>query len=179
MPQATQFWVWPAYPGVMSETLPEGTLANVGAGPDPFSFGEFVAETEPSFLLVLLQRDHYCTNCRKQVQQVRDRYNEFTDRETAVVSVVPETREKVASWQERYDLPFPLLADPEVAVGDAYDQPVRFGFLGGLSDFLGRMPEAVLIDVRDDPEVVWSHSGSSTFDRPSIDDLLEEIDRHR
>jgi len=38
------------------------------------------------------------------------------------------------------------------------------------------MPEAVIVDLGDDPEVAWSHAGSSTFDRPSIDELLERLD---
>mgnify|MGYP000203421458 FL=1 len=160
----------------MSPSVPDVSLPNVGSGPDPFTFTEYIAAENLDFVLVLLQRDYYCTNCRKQVQQVRDRYAEFEDRGTAVVSIVPDSPEEVATWQEQYDLPFPLLADPEAAVGDAYDQPVRFGILGKWSDFLGRMPEAVLLDVRDEPEIVWSHSGRSTFDRPSIDDFLDRID---
>jgi peroxiredoxin Q/BCP len=159
----------------MPATLPDVTLPNVGSGPDPFTFAEFVAG-DLDFLLVLLQRDYYCTNCRKQVRQVRDRYEEFRSRNAAVVSIVPDPPEEVATWQAQYDLPFPLLADPEATVGETYDQPVRFGFLGQWSDFLGRMPEAVLLDVRDDPEIVWTHRGRSTFDRPSIDDFLDRID---
>nr|WP_157511978.1 redoxin domain-containing protein [Halapricum sp. CBA1109] len=130
-------------------------------------------------MLVLLQRDYYCTNCRKQVRAVADRYDAFRERATEVVSIVPDSPEQVATWQAQYDLPFPLLADPEATVGDTYDQPVRFGFLGKWSDFLGRMPEAVLIDARGDPEIVWSHRGSSTYDRPEIEDFLDRIDEFR
>lgn len=161
-------------------SAPEFELANVGPGADPLSLSALAADHD--FVLVLLQRDHYCTNCREQVQTVAGRYDAFVDRGTEVVSVVPEPRENVQEWQDAYDLPFPLLADPEVAVGEAYDQPVRFGFLGEWSDFLGRMPEAILVDCRDadaGPEVVWSYAGRSTFDRPSVDDLLEAIDEHR
>lgn len=150
------------------------TLPNVGAGPDPCSLDDLAGNHE--VICLLLQRDYYCTNCRKQVQAVADRYDEFRSRETEVVSVVPESPDTLRGWQDAYDLPYPLLADPETAIGDAYDQPVRFGLLGRLSDFFGRMPEAILVDTRDDPDVAWSHSGRSTFDRPSIDEMLAEID---
>ena len=93
-----------------------------------------------------------------------------------MVSIVPEPRERVAEWQSAYDLPFPLLADPDATAGDAYDQPVRFGFLGDLFDFVGRMPEAVVVDLRGEPRVAWSHAGTSTYDRPSVDDLLARLD---
>ncbi len=154
------------------------SLANVGPGPDPCSLDDLAADHD--FVLLLFQRDHYCTNCRKQVQQVSDRYDEFQRRNTEVVSIVPEPRSKVQEWQDSYDLPYPLLADPEAATGDAYDQPVRFGLLGKVSDFFGRMPEAVLLDCRgDEPRVAWEYKSRSTFDRPDIDDLLAAVDDQR
>jgi Peroxiredoxin len=151
------------------------SLPNVGPGPDPLDLSEFVAEHD--FVVVYLQRDHLCTNCRKQVQQVADRYDGFRDRNAEVVSIVPEPREKVQSWQDSYELPYPLLADGGVAAGETFDQPVRFGFLGELSDFLGRMPEVVVVtESTDGPGVVWSYAGRSTFDRPSVEDVLGALD---
>jgi len=153
------------------------SLPNVGPGPDPLSLSALASDHD--FALLLFQRDHYCTNCRKQVQTVAGRYAEFARRDAEVVSIVPEPSEKVREWQDSYDLPYPLVADPETAAGDAYDQPVRFGFLGDWSDFLGRMPEAVLIDLRESPEIVWQYRSKSTFDRPSVDDLLSAVDDAR
>jgi peroxiredoxin Q/BCP len=151
------------------------SLPNVGAGPDPFSLDSLPADV--AFVVLFLQRDHYCTNCRDQVQTLAEHIEAFHERDAEVVSVVPEPAEKVAEWQDRYDLPYPLLADPDVTVGDAYDQPVRFGLLGRLSDFFGRMPEVAIVDRRGEtPELVYTYRGSSTFDRPSVDDLLAELD---
>lgn len=164
----------------MAESHPavEFSLPNVGAGSDPCTLAELAVEHE--FVAVYLQRDHLCTNCRKQVQAVKERYGEFRDRATEVVSIVPEPREMVQSWQDSYDLPYPLLADPDAAAGETFDQPVRFGFLGDLSDFLGRMPEVVLVDCRGEaPVVAWSYSGRSTFDRPDVDDVLARLDELR
>jgi len=154
----------------------EFELPNVGAGPDTLSLSALAQEH--SFVVLLLQRDHYCTNCRDQVQQVADRYEAFRARDAEVVSVVPESPETVREWQDSYGLPYPLLADPDASVGERYDQPVRFGVLGDVSDFLGRMPEAVVLDTRDPDRVrtLYVHRGSSTFDRPGVDDLLDVID---
>ncbi|MFC6756901.1 hypothetical protein ACFQER_09680 [Halomicroarcula sp. GCM10025894] len=41
------------------------------------------------------------------------------------------------------------------------------------------MPEAVLIDLSASPEIVWQYRSKSTFDRPSVDDLLAAIDDAR
>jgi len=152
------------------------SLPNVGAGPDPFA----LADADAAFVVLCFQRDYHCTNCRKQVQTLADRYDEFAARDAEVVSIVPEPPERLREWQDQYDLPYPLLADPEAAVGDAYDQPVRFGFLGQFSDFLGRMPAIVVLDLRGaDPTVVYEHRGRSTFDRPEIEAVLAAIDEQR
>lgn len=162
----------------MTEQVRAFSLPNAAAGPDPFSLSDLPAEV--SFAVLFFQRDHYCTNCRKQVQQLADRIDEFRDRDAEVVSIVPEPVDRVEEWQEAYDLPFPLLADPETEAGDAYDQPVRFGVLGRISDFLGRMPEVVIVDRRGaEPTVAYAHKGSSTFDRPEIDEILAELDELR
>ncbi|APW98771.1 peroxiredoxin [Halobiforma lacisalsi AJ5] len=151
------------------------SLPNVGPGPDPFSLADLPEDLE--FAVLFFQRDYYCTNCRSQVRELADRIDDFRERNAAVVSILPEPRESAAEWQEKYDLPFPLLADPDAAVGDAYDQPVRFGVLGNVSDFFGRMPEVVIVDLRsEDPKLAFVHRGRSTFDRPDVDDLLAELD---
>lgn len=156
----------------------EFSLPNVGPGPDPFTLDALPEDV--AFVVLLFQRDYYCTNCRNQVRAVADRIDDFRARDATPVSVLPELVEGAEDWQERYDLPYPLLADPDAAVSDAYDQPVRFGLLGRFSDFLGRMPEVVILDRRDDPPSVgYVHQGRSTFDRPSVDDLLAELDALR
>jgi peroxiredoxin Q/BCP len=130
----------------MMNRVKDFSLPNVAIGPDPFSLSDLPEDV--SFVVLFFQRDYYCTNCRKQVQQLADRIEEFRERDAKVVSIVPEPVERVEQWQETYDLPYPLLADPNTEAGDAYDQPVRFGLLGRVSDFFGRMPEVVVIDRR-------------------------------
>jgi peroxiredoxin Q/BCP len=159
----------------MTEQVQDFSLPNVARGPDPFSLSELPADV--SFVVLFFQRDHYCTNCRKQVQQLADRIDEFHARDAEVVSIVPEPIGRVEAWQDQYDLPYPLLADPNTEAGDAYDQPVRFGILGRFSDFFGRMPEVVVVDRRGEKrEVAYVHRGSSTFDRPEIDEILGKLD---
>jgi peroxiredoxin Q/BCP len=155
---------------------PDFALPNVAAGPDPYRLSERAGAV--SAVVLLLQRDHYCTNCRRQVREVKARVAAFRERDAEPVSVLPEPVERAREWQASYDLPYPLLADAAADVGEAYDQPVRFGALGSLSDFFGRMPEAVVVDLRPgrEREVAYAHRGRSTFDRPSVDDLLAVLD---
>lgn len=170
---------------------PDFSLANVGPGPDPLRLSDLVAPVDPAdpttteetdqaydAIVVLLHRDYHGGNCRRQVRAVADRYDEFRDAGAQVVSIVPESRERLEGWQESYDLPFPLCADPETIAGDRFDQPVRLGSLGRLFDVIGRMPAAAVLDVEGDAfEVAYLHRGKSIWDRPRIDSLLEEIER--
>jgi peroxiredoxin Q/BCP len=161
----------------LSPTALAFEVPNVGPGPDPLTLAALAAEHD--FVVLLLQRDHYCTNCREQVQTVGKRYADFRERDAEVVSVLPEPVERAREWQRQYDLPYPLVADPDAAVGEAYDQPVRFGPLGRLHDFFGRQPEAVVIDLREGADaaaVVYVHRGRTTFDRPTVEELLAAID---
>ncbi|MFB6218322.1 MAG: redoxin domain-containing protein [Halobacteriaceae archaeon] len=155
------------------QAAPAFSLPNVGPGPDPFG----LHSGDAAFLVLFFQRDHYCTNCRSQVQTVADHVGAFRERDAEPVSVLPEPVERAEEWQDRYDLPYPLLADPDASVSAAYGQPVRFGALGSFSDFLGRMPEVVAVDRRADPPgIAYTYRGSSTFDRPGVEELLGELD---
>ncbi|MXV62975.1 redoxin domain-containing protein [Natronorubrum sp. JWXQ-INN-674] len=176
----------------MNSNPAEVTLPNVGPGPDPLTLAELAAPVAPAdptttddvepahdAILLLLHRDHHAGQCRRQVRAVADRYEEFRERGCQVVSVVPEPRERVRRWQERYDLPYPLCADPETDAGEAFDQPVRLGTLGEHFDVIGRMPAAIVLDIDDDGDisVVATYRGQTNLDRPEIDELLAAVDR--
>jgi peroxiredoxin/GNAT superfamily N-acetyltransferase len=148
-------------------------LPNVGPGPDPLS----LSELEASYVVLLLHRDFYCSECRQQVQRVKSRYEAFEQRDAEVVSVLPEDRETAEEWQKQYHLPFPVIADPEKTLGKRYDQPTRYGLLGRLHDVIGRMPATIVLDLRwNDPIETFAHRGDSKTDRPRIDELLSALD---
>ena len=151
-------------------------LPNVGSGPDPLVLSELAAREDVDTIILLFQREYHCCNCRRQVQTIAAGYDEFQAENAVVVSVLPESVERAQRWQDMYTLPFPLLADPAKEVGPQYGQPTRFGVLGELHDLIGRMPEAVILDTRDGAlQLVYVHKGSLPGDRPSVDDLLEQV----
>ena len=154
---------------------PEFELPNVGIGPDPLSLARIGERAD--FAILLLLRDYHCPKCKSQVQTVAEQAQSFAELNAVVVPVLPEPRDRAAEWQESFDLPFPLLADPEKNVAEKYDQPTRFGALGQLHDMIGRMPESVILDTRDDePEVVYTYEGETPGDRPDVETLLAEVD---
>ena len=159
-----------------ADGVPDFELPNAATGPDPFSLAAAAADPGTDAVVLLFQRDYHCGNCRKQVQAIAERHDEFEGLNAAVVSVLPEPVDRAAEWQDSYDLPFALLADPNTDVSDAYDQPVRFGVLGSLHDLVGRMPVAMVLDTRSgEPVVAYTYEGRMPADRPEIDDLLDEV----
>jgi peroxiredoxin Q/BCP len=112
--------------------VPPFELPNVGVGPDPLSLAQIGDQAD--FAILLLLRDYHCLKCKSQVQTVAEQARSFADLNAAVVPILPEPRERAAEWQDSFDLPFPLLADPAKDVAEKYDQPTRFGVVGKLHD---------------------------------------------
>jgi peroxiredoxin Q/BCP len=154
---------------------PSFELPNVGVGPDPLSLERVVHRVD--FAVLLLLRDYHCPKCKNQVQTLAKKARQFAEMNAVVLPVLPEPVERAREWQEQFDLPFPLLADPDKDVAEKYDQPTRYGRLGALHDLIGRMPESVILDTRgDEAEVVYTYEGESPGDRPEVETLLTEID---
>jgi peroxiredoxin Q/BCP len=154
---------------------PEFELPNVGVGPDPLSLDRVVRRVD--FAVLLLLRDYHCPKCKNQVRTLAEEARRFAEMNAVILPVLPEPVERAREWQEQFDLPFPLLADPEKDVAEKYDQPTRYGALGKLHDLVGRMPESVILDTRgDEAEVVYTYEGESPGDRPDVETLAAEID---
>jgi len=149
------------------------SLPNPGPGPDPLSLSRLDAD----LAVLVFHRDHLCGNCRKQVDDLVERYGEFVDRDAEVIGVLPEPEERAADRVDHHDMPYPMLADPDATLGDRYGQAIRFGPLGRRVDLIGRMPAVAVVDVRREPELLWSHTGSNPVDRPTIDTIVRELEK--
>lgn len=151
-------------------------LPNVGVGPDPLSVADLVSDVD--FAVMVFLRDYHCPHCQEQVNSLSQAASDFNQHNTAVVPVLPESRERAAKWRDSFDrpFPFPLLADAHNRVADQYNQPTRYGIVGQIHDILGRLPKTVILDTRgDEAEVVYTHSGKGVTDRPDIEDLLATV----
>ena len=58
--------------------------------------------------------------CTTQACGIRDAWGEFERRGAVVLGVSPDGEASHAKFREKYDLPFPLLADPDHATAEAY-----------------------------------------------------------
>ncbi len=157
----------------MGETAPAFRQPNLGGGPDPLTL-ETIADGTDAVVL-LFQRDYHCRSCREQARAVDERIEEFTRTDAVPVSVLPESRDRTADWADTTGVSYPVIADPDGEVSEAYEQPTRFGIVGAVSDLVGRMPLAVVVDAMGrQPTVAARYAGSDPSDRPAVDDLLAD-----
>lgn len=115
-------------------------------------------------LLFFYPRDN-TPGCTKQACNLRDNFEALQKAGIAVVGVSDDPVESHASFSEEFDLPFPLLADPERKALDAY------GVYGEKSLYgvkrMGTKRTSFLID----PDGVVRH----VFKRPKTGEHAEEV----
>ena len=60
------------------------------------------------------------SGCTKQACSIRDSWGEFQQADVALFGVSPDSAGSHRSFKEKYSLPFPLLADPDHSMADAF-----------------------------------------------------------
>ena len=144
-------------------------LRNVGSGGETVRAAALAADSDDALLVLLAS--HYCPTSRSLVRTLCDRHGAFRSRGIDVVPILPDIRERGRVWDERYDLPFPLLVDP------ATDEAETFGTVDALRRALPGLPGLALVSRIDgDPTVVAT---TATVEDPSVDGVLEWVDAHR
>lgn len=99
--------------------------------------------------------------------QLRLDYDQFDKRQTIIVVVGPEDRERFAEYWKKNDLPFIGLPDPKASVLKLYGQEVNLFKLG-------RIPAQVIVDKHGVARFV--HYGHSMSDIPENSELFELLD---
>lgn len=99
--------------------------------------------------------------CTKQACSLRDAYQALTDAGLTVVGVSTDKASRQKAFQEKYKLPFTLIADTDKKVLKAFGVPDRMGFANR---------EAFLIQ---DGKVVWHDASASTSEQAA--DVLAEM----
>lgn len=68
--------------------------------------------------------------CTRQACDFRDQFPQFRRLKVPVLGISPDKPESLRKFQQKYDLPFLLLSDPDHRVAEAYGvwkEKVRFG----------------------------------------------------
>ena len=59
--------------------------------------------------------------CTKEAQSFRDNYQHYQDKDMVVLGVSNDDEASHKMFKKKYDLPFPLLADTDRTISQAYD----------------------------------------------------------
>ena len=91
--------------------------------------------------------------CTTQACGFRDRYAEVTDANAIVYGISPDSVASHAKFKKKFDLPFPLLADTDHAVCEAYgvwNEKSMYGkkYMGVTRSHVVIGPDGMLIDVQ-------------------------------
>lgn len=155
----------------MSDQSFEFELHNAGAGRGPLTAADLAADHD--HVVAVLLRNHYCPQCRALVRDLADRYGAFATRGVAVVPVLPDIRERAVVWHRRYDLPFPMVADP----GDGGE---GFETFAPFQRTIPELPGAVVFECDGRRlRTVSRHGCHGSGTDSLIDRLLERLDRYR
>jgi peroxiredoxin Q/BCP len=101
--------------------------------------------------------------CTKQLCDYRDNLSVFADLGVQVVAINPQDIDSHRRFADKYDLPFPLVADPDKSACRAY----------GAIGLLGTAKRALVL-IGPDGRVRWQRSDLPIF-RRSADELRDVI----
>lgn len=99
--------------------------------------------------------------------QLRQDYDKFVEKETAILVVGPEGQSSFQKFWKENQLPFTGLPDPKHTVLKRYGQKINLFKLG-------RMPAQALIDKKG--VVRYLHYGSSMSDIPENEEILQIVE---
>ncbi|MCE9520676.1 MAG: peroxiredoxin [Verrucomicrobia bacterium] len=113
------------------------------------------------FTLVYFYPKADTPGCTKQACSLRDSYEELTKAGVQVIGVSMDKTQSQKKFQEKYKLPFTLLADPDGKVIEAF----------GVGSFLGfASRQAYLIK---DGQIIWRDKKASTSEQAA--DVLKVL----
>lgn len=105
------------------------------------------------FLVLYFYPKDDTPGCTNEAGQFRDAYKKFLKKGAQVVGVSRDSVEKHQKFKAKYDLPFPLLADTESALCDAFGVIVEKNMYGKKS--MGVQRSTFLIDCGGKIVRVW------------------------
>ncbi len=155
----------------------------------PTSFNELL---EDAPLLVIFYRGGWCPYCNFQVRELTVGYNDFKARGVLPVLISVDRVGGAEEVQKTYEIPFPVLSDPQLAALTEFNVRHEIGEEGyammqghgvDLEDWAGQQHHVIAKSsafIIDQAGIVkWSHVSDDYKVRPSNKQLLSAIDKLR
>ncbi len=144
---------------------------------------------EDEAIVLFFYRGGWCPFCNFQIREMTEANEQFSERGVRPVAISVDRPEAAADTSSAYEIPFPVLSDPDLVVHEAFnvtyeaeDEEVErlaeFGM--DLEEASGRdhnsyaIPGVFIIDA--DGTIKWAHANLDYKIRPSVQQLLGVID---
>lgn len=121
--------------------------------------------SEKGRVVLIFFRGRYCLVCRAALRGLLPKLEDFKNSKVSVVAVGPMTPEEAKA----FDLPFPVLSDPDLATTKKY------GLLHekGLMNKDVPRPTTMLLDK--ERKIVWMRAETSLRTRPDPEEIVEQL----
>lgn len=116
-------------------------------------------------VLLIFFRGKWCPVCRGALRGLLGREADFKTSRVTIMAVGPQTPEQA----KEFELPFPVLSDPDLAVTKQYGLVHPGGMLG--KDV--PRPTALIID--ENRKIQWLRAETSVRVRPAPDEIFEQL----
>jgi peroxiredoxin Q/BCP len=130
--------------------MPPPTPLTAGQKAPLFSFtegGATISSTEITspYLVYFYPKDN-TPGCTKEACAIRDAWSEFESASLKVIGVSKDSERSHLNFQEKYSLPFPLIADTELELANAFGVFGEKKFMGRVYDGIHRMSFLIAAD---------------------------------
>jgi len=159
------------YPSRISMSNPQIARIEVGepapdfSGPTQDGSAITLSEYRGEWVALYFYPKDDTPGCTKQACNLRDGMSDLSEHGVRVIGVSEDDVESHSDFADKYDLPFPIVADPEHKILDQYGVYGERNMYG--NTFLGTARTTYLID----PDGVIRH----VFKRPKTGDHTAEI----
>jgi peroxiredoxin len=174
-------------------TREDGMGLAVGAAVPSFEIQDFRGETFSSTALngantlVVFYRGGWCPFCNFQIRELSQAHDKFKALGVSLIAISVDRPDAAAVTRNAYEVPFPVLSDPDLQAHDAFNVVLQLGVadVAGLAIYghdiekwSGKdhhkmaVPSAFLVR---DGKVAWAHVARDYKTRPSAEQLLTVV----
>lgn len=128
----------------------------------PISLGEFRGQA----LGIVFLRGTFCPNCRKQLEELNQYYDEFLQHGVQLVAIAGQKLGNLQQYADANQIRIPLLADTTREVIKSFEiyTPIKW------DSFRIAIPSTYILD--SEHLIRYSYIGDSQYDRPAVQNLL-------
>lgn len=121
-------------------------------------------------VVLIFYRGEWCPFCNEQLGAYAERYGEFQRLGAQVVAISVDGRPAGKALRTRLRLPFTVVCDPDHTLVDQF---------AGVGEKLREgkpvaRPATFVLDRHG--TIQWAHVGTAPADRPSVDDVLAQVE---